>query len=268
MEFVKISVTDGVADVKLNRPDKMNAMNDDMFDAIAEAGKTLAADKSIRVVVVSGEGRAFCAGLDMSNFARMAKAEGTKPFFPISARTHGIGNLGQHVALLWRDLPVPVIAAIHGVAFGAGLQIALGADIRYVTADAKLAFLEVKWGLIPDMGAFGLLRELMRADVARELVYSSRMVSGEEAVAIGLATRVEADPYAAAMATAKTLAGLSPDAISTAKTVFNISEDTDFASLAMIESVRQDMIIGTPNQVEAVQAGMEKRRPQFSARIR
>jgi len=266
VSLVRFTLEDGVADVRLNRPGKMNALSDDMFDALIAVGREIAADRRVRAVVVSGEGRAFCAGLDTSGFSRMAGVDGGESFPANAPRTHGVGNRGQHLSLLWRDLAAPVIAAVHGVAFGAGLQIALGADIRYVAADAKLAFLELRWGLIPDMNAFALLRELMRTDVARELVYSARIVDGAEAVAIGLATRVEADPRTAAFATARVLAQQSPDALASAKQLFNVAQDSDLASLAMMESVRQDMLVGTPNQVEAVKAAGEKRAPKFDVR--
>ena len=163
-ERVTISIASGVADVRLNRPDKMNALDPAMFDALARAGETLRSAQGLRAVVLSGEGRAFSAGLDIASFAEQGGLEAA-----LLERSHGLSNRFQHAAMLWRELPVPVIAALHGVCFGGGLQIALGADIRIASPDARLSVMEIKWGLVPDMGAFVLTRGLVRDDVMREL---------------------------------------------------------------------------------------------------
>jgi hypothetical protein len=169
---VTISIDDhGVADVALARPDKMNALDGAMFDALAAALAQLAAEPSLRAVVLHGAGRAFCAGLDMASFAAMGQEKGFDVAGDLVARTHGVANLFQHVAWGWRELPVPVVAALHGVAFGGGLQIALGADIRLVTADTKLCVMEVKWGLVPDMAGCVLMNQLAATDVVRVGLY-------------------------------------------------------------------------------------------------
>ncbi len=173
---VTIEVADGIADVTLNRPDKLNALDRAMFTALSEASTGLAKRDDVRVVVLSGGGRAFCAGLDLAAMA------GDPSFGLLDERSYGIANVFQNAAWGWRSLPVPVIAAIHGVAFGGGLQIALGADIRIVAPDAKLAVMEARWGLVPDMAGIALLRGLVRDDVARELTYTARQFSGTEAV--------------------------------------------------------------------------------------
>jgi enoyl-CoA hydratase/carnithine racemase len=174
-----------------------------------------------------------------------------------------MANAPQQTAWGWRDLPVPVIAAVHGVAFGGGLQIALGADIRYVTQDVKLSVMEIKWGLVPDMAGIALLRELVRGDVARELTYSGRIVNGDEAVKLGLATWVGDDPLAHAREMARSIARSNPDAIRAAKRLWNGSTDADAAAILISESREQDRLIGSPNQIEAVKAGMEQRAPKF-----
>ena len=135
----------------------------------------------LRCVVLSGEGKAFCAGLDMGSFAAM-KAEGdaVPGVRDLTKRTHGIANRPQQCAWLWRELPVPVIAAVHGVAFGGGFQIMLGADIRYATADARFSVMEIKWGLVPDLAGTQLMRHLAREDVVRELTYTGRIFNGTE----------------------------------------------------------------------------------------
>jgi enoyl-CoA hydratase/carnithine racemase len=258
-----IDVSDGVADVRLNRPDKMNAIDLAMFHGLIAAGERLASEAGLRAVALSGEGRAFCAGLDMTLFGAMASGQGAGLFGDIKARTHGPANVAQHAVLVWRSLPVPVIAAIHGVAFGGGFQIALGADIRYVAPDARLAVMEIRWGLVPDMGGVALMRGLARADVVRELTYTGRVFTGEEALALGFATQAHADPRAAALNTARDIAARSPDAVRAAKRLLNKAEDEALARILLEESIEQDALIGSPNQIESVVAGVEKRAPAF-----
>ena len=255
----------GVAHVQLARADKMNALDAAMFAGLNAAAESLANDPSLRAVVISGQGRAFCAGLDMGSFHKMKEGGEPTSAKDLKVRTHGIANLAQNVSLAWRNLNVPVIAAVHGVALGGGLQVALGADIRLVTPDAKLSVLEIKWGLVPDMAGMPRLRSLCRDDVARELIYTGRILTGPEAVALGLATRVEADPIGAALAMAHEIAGKNPDAIRAGKRLLNASEDVDVstAELLMAESVEQQALIGTKNQAEAVKANLEKRAPVF-----
>lgn len=260
---VTVEMRDGVADVRLNRPDKMNAIDPAMFAALAGVGQRLAGSAGLRAVVLSGEGPAFCAGLDMASFAAMAAGGEGLPA-DIRARTHGPANLFQEVALVWRRLPVPVIAAIEGVAFGGGLQIALGADIRCVAPGAKLSIMEIRWGIVPDMGGTLLLRELVRPDVARELTYTGRIVSGAEAVALGLATRLADDPREAATALARDIAGKNPDAIRAAKRLLGLADEGFAARVLAAESDEQAALLGSPNQAEAARAMLGKRTPAFA----
>jgi enoyl-CoA hydratase/carnithine racemase len=256
---------DGVARVRLARPDKMNALDAAMFDGILAAGAALRQSSGLRAVVLHGEGRAFCAGLDMASFAGMAEhgADAASGVAGLQERTHGLANRFQQVAWQWRELAVPVIAAVHGVAYGGGLQIALGADVRLLAADARLAVMEMQWGLVPDMAGMPLLRELVRGDIVRELVYSARVVPAEEACRIGLGTRVCADPLAEALASARAIAGRNPDAVRAAKRLLNQMGDADAAALLLAESVEQQRLVGSPNQREAVRAGMDKRPARF-----
>jgi enoyl-CoA hydratase/carnithine racemase len=266
---VRIAIEDGVADVRLSRADKMNALDEAMFEALVAAGDRLKSDKGVRAVVLSGEGRAFCAGLDMGSFGRMAEGGGREPASPrdrnagLGARTHGPANRAQYACWVWRELPVPVIAAVHGVAFGGGLQVALGADMRYVAADARLSVMEIRWGLVPDMAGTQLMRHLAREDVVRELTYTGRIFSGEEALRLGFATRVCDDPRAEALATAHDIAGKSPDAIRAAKRILNAAVVVDAEAGLTMESVEQGRLIGTKNQVEAVMANLQRRAPAF-----
>jgi len=262
---VKVETKDGVADVRLVRADKMNALDDAMFSALIETGERLKADTQIRAIVLSGEGRAFCAGLDMGRFQTMA-ASGRRGASELAGptRTPGGANRAQHAVMVWREQPVPVIAAVHGVAFGGGFQLALGADLRFVTPDAKMAVMEIKWGLVPDMAGIALLRGLMRDDLARELTFSGRVFSGEEAQRLGIATRVCADPRAEALAFAAEIAARSPDAVRGAKRLFNLAADAEQAAILLAETTEQVKLIGSPNQIEAVKANLDKRAPSFT----
>jgi enoyl-CoA hydratase/carnithine racemase len=269
---IEISVDRGVADVRLVRGDKMNALDNKMFEAIIEAGEVLRGDPGIRVVVLSGEGRAFCAGLDMSNFAAMAdagiegdKKSGSKPVrSTLAERTHGIANRPQHAAWMWRELPVPVIAAVHGVALGGGFQVALGADMRYAAPGTRMSVMEIKWGLVPDMAGTQLMRHLVRDDLVRELTYTGRIFTAEEAVEMGLVTRIVEDPRAHALEVAREIAGKNPSAIRADKRLLNAANYLDVAAGLLMESEEQDAIIGTPDQIEAVMAELEKRPANFS----
>src|SRR5262245_12933325 len=253
----------GIAEVALVRADKMNALDAAMFEALIGAIDQLRSEKRVRVVIVHGEGRAFCAGLDMSRFQEMGSGEPSGTLGSILERTHGLANGPQQVAWGWRELPVPVIAAVHGAAFGGGLQIALGADIRCVHPDAQLAVMEIKWGLVPDMAGCVLLTELARPDVVRELAFTGRIVTGTEAQALGLATRVSNNPLEDARALATVVASRSPDAIRAGKRLLNGASPVDAAQVLMAESQEQQRLIGSPNQREAARAGLEKRDPRF-----
>ncbi len=266
---VTMSQKDGVADVRLNRADKMNALDPAMFEALVETGKSLASDRRLRAVVLSGEGRAFSAGLDFSSFAAMAGGARRDPaerpprnLFdrdPSSPANHA-----QRAGWVWTEVPVPVIAAVHGVAYGGGLQIALGADIRYVTPDARLSVMEIKWGLVPDMSGTQTLRHLVRLDVAKELAFTGRVISGSEAVELGLATHLSDTPREAALALAREIAGKSPSAIRAMKRLFNASVVSDVAEGLRLEESLQASLLGKAHQVEAVKANLEKRDPRFA----
>jgi enoyl-CoA hydratase/carnithine racemase len=261
---ITVELQGGVADVRLVRTDKMNALDNAMFEALVATGERLKTEKGVRAVVLSGEGRAFCAGLDMGNFGQMASGERRAAGNLETPRTPGGANRAQQAVMAWREIPVPVIAAVHGVAFGGGFQLALGADLRFVTPDARMSVMEIKWGLVPDMAGVALLRGLLRDDVARELTFSGRIFSGQEALGLGLATRVCADPYAEALAFAKEVAAKNPDAIRAGKRLLDLAVEADQRAILLAETTEQVKLIGSPNQVEAVKANLEKRAPQFT----
>ncbi|MEM6827119.1 MAG: crotonase/enoyl-CoA hydratase family protein [Pseudomonadota bacterium] len=249
----------GVAHTRLTRGDKMNALDPAMFTAIIEAGDVLAQTKGVRVVVLSGEGRAFCAGLDTASFGRTPDADEPE----LTERTYGNSNKFQQVAMTWRKLAVPVIAAVHGVCFGGGLQIASGADIRIIHPETRMSVMEMKWGLVPDMGGYALWRGLVRDDVLRELVYTNRIFSGAEAQLLGFATYNDEDPLARAMEIAREIANKNPGAIRAAKRLQAGMMERDTDAILLEESIEQHAIMRTPNQIEAVMAEMQKRAPKF-----
>jgi enoyl-CoA hydratase/carnithine racemase len=260
---ITVDLSDGVADVRLVRTDKMNALDDAMFNALVATGERLKSEKGVRAVVLSGEGRAFCAGLDMGNFGQMASGSRRASGNLETPRTPGGANRAQQAVMAWREIPVPVIAAVHGVAFGGGFQLALGADMRFVAPDARMSVMEIKWGLVPDMAGIVLLRGLLRDDVARELTFSGRVFNGQEALGLGLATRVCDDPRAEALAFAKEVAAKNPDAIRAGKRLLDLAIEADQHAILLAETTEQVALIGSPNQVEAVKANLEKRAPNF-----
>jgi enoyl-CoA hydratase/carnithine racemase len=256
-ERVTITVNDGIADVRLNRADKMNALDPAMFAGINAAIEKLAGMTDVRVVVLSGEGRAFCAGLDMASMA--AGGSGND----LGKRSHGMANTAQNVAWGWRTLPMPVIAAVHGVALGGGFQIMSGACVRIARPDVRLSIRETYWGLVPDMAGLALWRTLARDDVLRDLTYSAREFTGVEGERYGFITRLSDDPRAAAFELAREIAGRNPDAVKASKRLINLMADGDTATMLQGESDEQIKLMRSPNQVEAVKANMEKRAPVF-----
>lgn len=265
---IDLSVENHLAHVKMIRSDKMNALDADMIDGLIEAGERVKADDSLRAVVLSGEGRAFCAGLDMGNFAAMADkgaavaTDGKRQ--KLADRTHGIANRPQKVAFTWREVEVPVIAAAQGFAVGGGFQLYMGADIRYAAPGTKFSIMESRWGLVPDMGTTHVMTQVAREDIVKELAFTARVFEADEAYEHGFVTRICDDPVAAALETAAAIAGRNPEAIRGTKRLFNEPADRFIEDTLMLESVIQDDVIGQPNQIEAVKAEMEGRPAVFN----
>jgi enoyl-CoA hydratase/carnithine racemase len=250
----------GVTTVTLNRADKHNALDPAMFDALLAVTGDLAADRRVRAVVVHGAGKSFCSGLDISSLGGDGLADSL-----LDRDDADRGNQAQRVSLDWGHVPAPVITAIHGNCFGGGLQIALGADIRYATPDARLSIMEVKWGLVPDMGITQTLPRLLRADVAKELTFTGRVLSGAEAHELGLVTGTADDPLARALDLAHQIAAKSPHAVRAAKRLYDETwTGTDPSAALLLESTLQVELIGSPNQLEAVHAGLARREPRFT----
>ena len=267
---VTIEVVDGVADVRMNRADKRNALDNAMFTSLAAAGEYLKTQSEIRAVVLSGDGASFCAGLDFGSFQAMAEGPKTdssvknESGMNAGAMSEGrITHLAQQVCWVWQEVPVPVIAAVHGHALGGGMQIALGADIRFVHPDTQLSVREVHWGLIPDMTGTLMLSRLVRPDIAKELVFTAKVISGREGFEIGLATHLSDDPRSDAMVLAREIAGRSPDAVRGAKKLLNLQANDGAAQQFAHEREVIGRLIGQANQVEAVMSHFEKRPPNY-----
>ncbi len=261
-ELVTVDIQDHVADVRFNRADKMNALSIPMFEAINRVGKELAENKNIRAIVLSGEGRGFCAGLDLANF--QDTDFNADPFGP--GRGGFYPNFYQLPGYVWKKMPVPVICALHGVAYGGGFQIAMGADIRIAHPNTKLSVMEIKWGLIPDMSTSQTLRDLVRVDVAKELTFTGRVVESEEALNLGLVTSVNDNPHQAAMAMAKQIARRNPNAITYGKYLFDTTWHGDEYEGLKAEERLQAKVIKSPNQIEAVMSEMEGRDANYTER--
>lgn len=260
---LSITLADGIAEVALNRPDKLNAMDEAMFAALSQAGRELAEVPGLRAVILHGSGKGFCAGIDtglLMAFAGRIEALRAEIVQPLDGQA---ANRFQHPCTVWADLPVPVIAALHGPVFGAGLQLALGADIRLAAPEARLSIMEAKWGLIPDMGLSKLLPGLMRADQALDLIMSARVIGAPEAAALGLVTRLADEPLTEARALARAIIGRNPEAMRGAKALVRAAWPGGDDALAL-EARLQAEIIGSANQIEAVMAEMQKRPARFS----
>ena len=261
MARVTTEIKDHIAHVTLTRGDKMNGVDMEMAEALVAAGRALEADARIRAVVLSGEGRAFCAGLDVQSFAMLAAGD---PEARIMPREYGNTNLFQELVMVWRRIPVPVIAALHGVVYGAGFQLALGADIRICHPETQLAVMEMKWGLVPDMGGMVLLPKLTRSDVIRRLTYTAEPVTAAEALGWGLVSELSDTPLEAAQALAAVIAQKSPNAIRAAKQLIELAESgAEEDAVLLAESRAQADLIGKPEQMEVIAANMQKRAPEF-----
>jgi enoyl-CoA hydratase/carnithine racemase len=256
---VDIRIADQVAEVMLNRPDKLNAVDTDMFYALDEAARSLSTEKSVRAVVLHGAGDNFCAGIDI---AAMQGTEdlGAALMEPVAGSA---ANIFQRAAYAWRELPVPVICALQGVVFGAGLQIAIGADLRYAAPSAQFSIMESKWGLIPDMAISTTLRDILPPDRVKELAWTARVFDAAQALQWGMITAIEDDPLAAAREMARVIRGRSPDAVRGIKRLVNEAWQRSEKDSLALEAQLQLRVLGAPNQAEAVRANLEKRAPDF-----
>ena len=265
---VSVTMHEGIAHVRLTRPDKRNALDDAMFQAIAQAGERVKHDTSVRAVVLSGDGASFCAGLDFGGFQAMGSG-GSDGNGDGSATAAGsmqdgrITHLAQQICWVWQEVPVPVIAALQGHALGGGMQLALGADMRFAHPDTKMSMREVHWGLIPDMTGTLRLSRLVRDDVMKDLVLTGRIFAASEGATLGVVTRLSNDPVADAMVAATEIAGRSPSAVRGAKQLINRLSNAGAAEHFAAEREIIFGLIGKPHQVEAITANFENRAPKF-----
>jgi enoyl-CoA hydratase/carnithine racemase len=267
-ERVRVTVEDGIAHVLLNRPEKKNALDAGMFEGLLAAADRLEADASVRAVVLSGADGSFSSGLDVSSIGQIAdgslNAESESVAAAAADRSRDGANRAQQLAWRWQEIPAPVIAAVDGVAFGGGFHIALGADFRIIAPNARIAFVEIRWGLVPDLSGTQALRRLVPLDVAKKLILTGREIDGTEAVALGLGTELSDTPLEAAFALAREIASCSPDAVRAGKKLLNESVRVPLAEGLANEFDASAALMGTPNQMESVVARMQKRAPEFS----
>ena len=248
------TIENKVAYVSLNRPDKHNGLDKQMIVDLVQVAKKINKNKTIRCVILQGEGASFCAGLDFNSVAKNPSM--IVRFFlklPWSK-----DNMFQRVAHIWRDLSVPVIAVVHGNCFGAGMQIILACDYRIATPDANLSILEMKWGLIPDMSGMATLSRLTRVDIAQELTMTGRFFSGNEALEYGLVSKVSDDPLAEAQLLADKISQQSPDAIAATKYLFKKTWKSDTRMALLWERITQLRLLGRKNQRIAMKNGLSK----------
>ena len=253
-----------IAQVRLNRPDKLNALTLDTLQDLASTARELSGDRTLRGVVIGGEGDSFCAGLDFATVLddppRVARS-----FVPHPLRGT---NLFQEACWAWRRLSVPVVAAVHGHCYGGGLQIALAADLRMTTADAQWSVLEAKWGLIPDMGGIQALSQQLRMDVAKRLTMTGEVVSGTRAVELGLASEVHEEPFVAATRFLEAVATRSPDSVAATKRLFGRTWTAGDRRTFARERFEQARLLATRNTTIAREAAMKRVVPVFDARRR
>lgn len=257
---IDIRIDEHIAEVMLNRPEKFNALDLDTFDALDEAARTIEAESSVRAVVLHGAGENFCAGIDLSVMQGGISNLADSLLSPVEG---SLANRFQRAAYAWRELSVPVICALHGVTFGGGFQIAMGADLRYAAANTQLSIMESKWGLIPDMAISTTLRGILPPDRVKELAWTARVFDAEEALSMGVVTAIEDDPLAAARRVARACAGKSPDAIRGIKRLVNEGWSRSEEDSLVLEAKLQLALLGSENQSEAVRANLEKRQPDF-----
>ncbi len=261
-ERVQVTTEGTIAYAMLSRPDSHNGVDFPMLASMRAAQKRIRAMRDVRAVILHGDGPSFCAGLDFKAVLNdRARALGmyTQLWWPVR-------NHFQAWSMGWREIGVPVIAAIHGNCLGAGIQLALGADFRVAAPDARLAILEAKWGLIPDMGGAALLRHLLPIDVATELAMTGRVITGAEAHALRLVTHVAADPLAAARQLAAEISTRSPDSVAATKLLFQQAYQANEAGALRAERVWQRRLMGFANFRISLRRNREQTEIPFAPR--
>lgn len=259
---VTTEIRDGIAYVTMTRGEKFNGLDFEMLQALVDAAKTVKRDRDVRAVILQGEGAAFCAGLDFASVGKQP-LRALLSFLRVPGRKT---NLYQEACWAWREVPVPVLAVLHGRCYGGGLQLALAADFRFTTPDCEFSILEAKWGLVPDMSGTVTLRELVGMDVAKRLTMTGEFFDGTRAKDLGLVTEVSETPLKAAEALAAELMTRSPDSVAATKALFHRTRHVSPRTAFRIESRLQRKLLTGANHKIARAAGMAKEVPQFMRR--
>lgn len=265
-DLMTVEISEGVADVRINRPEKHNALSPELMRAIVDTGESLKTNKSVRAIVLSGNGKSFCAGIDTTAFTGGGLGGAANDGRGFVDKDEDYPNLFQAVGYVWKQIPVPTIAALHGVTFGGGCQLALGADIRIAAPDTRMSVMEIKWGLIPDMSGSQTLRDLVRIDVAKELTFTGRIVDAPEAAALGLVTKLSDHALEDALSMASLIASKSPDAVSFGKKLLNETWNGTELDGFKMEQALQKKLLMSKNQIESIMSNVEKRAPEFDDR--
>lgn len=260
---VELEFMDEVAVVRLNRPDKHNSIDGELLLELINCAKLLLNEQDIRAVILTGNGPSFCSGMDLKGIMSGSLLKKLMAILPLWKPST---NRYQAVSLVWRDLSVPVIAAIHGNCFGAGLQIALGADIRIASPQAKLSVMESSWGLVPDMGGTVTMRELIPKDVAMELTLTGRVLEAQQAQELGLVTHIAEPPFEAAMQICREIKQQSPDAVAAGKRLLHGAWNVSASNALSLERLWQRRVIGKRNQQIAVERRIKKSQRSYFKR--
>lgn len=246
---VVVEVAEGIATVKLNRPEKLNGLDQETIRGLLRAARRIASDRSVRVTILCAEGKSFSTGLDFS----CLQAKPTFAPWIFVKRPLALMNRAQRLSMAWRDLPTPVIAVISGMCLGGGLQLAMGADFRFASPDAEFSILEISLGLVPDMGGTQMFSELIRIDRLKELALTGEFVTAQRAEEYGLVTRVTEDPMQEAMVLARKLMQRSPDALAATKKLFHANRFGTLRARLRRERWAQLRVLGRPNQKRAME---------------
>ena len=239
MALVKLEKSNGIATVTLNRPDKRNAMSFALLKELVRIANLIKKDRSIRCVILTGEAQVFSAGIDLTDLnnpknTAYAAWELIKPG----------QSLFQKAFLVWQELPVPVIAAIEGFCFGAGMQLALAADIRIAHPSTQMSIMESRWGLVPDMGLTRSIKGIIGLDLAKELTLTARIFDARYAKNIGLVTHLDESPLTQAQALAAEMLNRSPDALAAVKRVLDAMEHSPNKSLRLEKIWQLKLLLG------------------------
>jgi len=261
-ELIKLEIKNKIATITLNRPQKKNALTLEMLVTLSTIGDNLKNETSLKCIIIKGSAGTFSSGIDITSFASLASDK--QLLNSIMAPLDGVSyNQIQKSCLIWQEISIPVVAVLEGPVFGAGLQLALGADIRIAGDNTVLSIMETKWGLIPDMGITQTLPKLISYDQALYATLTSNLITATEAKSLGLVTICSKNPYDESTKWVKGISARSPEAIVSTKTLYKKAWSEKTTENVRLEALLQTKLIGSPNQMEAVLANIENRTPNF-----